>query len=135
MLVDRERIAGIWPEVSALVTSADRRGPCGCDSGGIMLDCIEGIRQLWIVRDGSQTREIRGCAVVTLHGESRGRMICEWTLAAGISARDWMGFSVVIEDWARRLGCTAMRSFSRKGMRRAYLTTYASTGEILEKVL
>ena len=132
VLVQQGEVAKCWGSVERFVQLACTRGPCPMDALQLRDDCALGQRQIWVAFVNGK---VEGCAITTFIYEPGAQNICEWTAAAGIHARNWMHCSAIIEDWARRLGCQAMRSFSRKGFRRQYLNDYRVAGVVLEKVL
>lgn len=131
-LLKPDDILTYWPEISQFVTSASEKGPCSFLVDEIRNDCENGFRHVWIA---GALGSVKAVSIVTIYHNGQNRSVCEWTATAGVNARDWVRFSEVIEDWAKRLGCVEMRSFSRKGFQRVYLKDYRVMGVILQKDL
>lgn len=132
MPVGRDLILQSWSQdVDAIVAGVASRAPAApLDKG----DLIDGLRrgnfQLWLVMAGTT---VVALAITGISPEP-GRKVCEWLVMGGRDFEEADRHRPQIERWAREQGCSAMRSFSRPGMRKR-LTDYGVRGVILEKAL
>lgn len=126
-------VGRFWHLARYWVEQACRKGPGGLDPDRLRDDCADGRAHLFVViRD----ERCIGAAVVTAVMDRTGRLVMEWTALGGEDFSTWADHEGPILEQARRLGCVAVRSYSRPGMKRVLgKRGYRMTGVILEKDL
>ena len=131
--VTSDKVNEVWPHVEDYIVRACDRGPDGAYPDAMEDACRTGRHQLWVAMDGD---EYAAAAVTGIWTEPSGRKVCYWAAVGGRDMRLWQPFYPHIEAWAKANGCSAMRSMSRRGMKkRLEPDGYRVTGFILEKAL
>ena len=101
----------VWSDLWPLLEPAVKRSP---DKPDLLARLIACDAQLWAVYDGATPV----AAIVTQIQAGTEKSCLIW-LVGGSRLRDWaVDFIAKVEDWARSLGCVALRGVGRPGWTR-----------------
>ena len=101
----------VWSDLWPLLEPAVKRSP---DKPDLLARLIACDAQLWAVYDGATPV----AAIVTQIQAGTEKSCLIW-LVGGSRLRDWaVDFIAKVEDWARSLGCVALRGVGRPGWAR-----------------
>lgn len=101
----------VWPDLWPLLEPAVKRSP---DKPDVLARLLFNDAQLWAVYDVNTPV----AAIVTQIQTGREKRCLIW-LVGGSRLREWSAdFIAKLEDWARSLGCVALRGVGRPGWAR-----------------
>jgi len=103
----------IWPHVEPMIARALAYANGTAEPADVLQRVVEGQAWLWLVLEaGGPTRGVAVSEVLTF---PRAREANIW-LIAGEGMPGWLGaLGDALEQWARSLGCVAIRGRGRKG--------------------
>lgn len=125
-----EQVESCWDDFSHLLTLFEKM--CrGITAQTIKEAAIASRQQIFGLQDGER---IRGIVVTEIQTSVRGK-ICVLVAACGSAPQaDKREILSVISDWARELGCVALRIQGRKGWLR-WDPSFRQTGIVAERAL
>ena len=101
----------VWSDLWPLLEPAVKRWP---DKPDVLARLLFNDAQLWAIYDA----DVPVAAIVTQIQVGNEKRCLIW-LVGGSRLREWAGdFIVKLEDWARSLGCVALRGVGRPGWAR-----------------
>jgi hypothetical protein len=101
----------VWSDLWPLLEPAVKRSP---DQPDVLARLLFNDAQLWAIYDA----DVPVAAIVTQIQVGNEKRCLIW-LVGGSRLREWAGdFIVKLEDWARSLGCVALRGVGRPGWAR-----------------
>lgn len=136
--VPPEKVAAIWPHVSAFIGSAFQNGR-GDDTPEVVKADLEAPRSkrskrpqslLWVVWDGSGLL----CAATTKIMQTPRRKVCVVTSCGGREMPRWVAFINDLADYAKKEGCDVLRVEGREGWK-AVLPNFRQPYIVLERAL
>lgn len=125
-----DQVEDVWPLLEPHLRRVERETATVSVAAlkALALNCEA---QVWGVQDGRGN--VTGACVTRVY-ESAGSRFCTIFVAAGHLMPVLPDGILVIEDWARGLGCRAIEIIGRKGWERV-LPGYAQRAVVLEKTL
>jgi hypothetical protein len=125
--VDPTRIHHVWDAAAPLVLRAMQRGGQGLFEK-VEQDVLRGEMLLWLAWNGEK---IEGAGVTELSKTENGK-ICTIVAWSTSDMRRDLGLLSIIEKFAKKEGCKAVRLYGRRGWARV-LRDYSQPSVILEK--
>lgn len=118
----------IWPIVKPLIEKACKRNNGRYQVEDVKKWLDEGDWQLWAAIENQQVKAICLTEIVIYPGAK----VCRINIGTGIEREKWQDFRVLIEYWAKEMGCNKMESIARKGWSKIF-KDYQQTHIFLEK--
>lgn len=129
LCVAPERVRAMWPHVEIWLEDAVER--CGDWTIGEILPALEaGLMLLWVRWDGGA---LKSAAVSHVTIVPRGK-VCRIIACGGSSDGDWKAALAPIENYAKEIGCVAMRIHGRPAWSKVF-SDYGLEWVALEKRL
>lgn len=126
--VDPAYVAKVWPLISQFILDAMRRGDNGTFEN-VEHDVLNGRALLWLA-----VSEKIEAAAVTQVDKTENSKVCWIVACGGEHCERWIGLLDPIEEYAKTVGCNAVRLMGRKGWERV-LKNYRATKVIMERAL
>ena len=104
-----------WPLIEPWVTRALSHGGMVSSSNDILSDILNRKLTLFVVHDDAGA--VTGFAATRVENYTRMRVLLVM-LIGGRNLRDWKHLHPLLEEEARRLNCTAIEGYGRKGWER-----------------
>lgn len=127
--VSADHLVEFWPPIERLLKVYEKR--CGeLTSEQIFEACLHSRQQLFGLSDG---QHVLGVAVTEIQELAKGR-VCVIVVGVGQAGPYWMDLLDQIRDWAKEIGCVAVRIVGRKGWMR-YDRRFRPTMTVMEACL
>ena len=126
--VDRELVETVWPKVKHFIDPAVRVGDWSFEA--IEKEVLDGSAIMLVALDGEKFIAV---AVIQIWETHRGRL-CVILASGGKQLHRWKDFMALVEDYARKQGCSCVRLYGRKGWKRIF-PDFAEPWITLEKRL
>lgn len=102
------------------------------DLSHVIMDLMEGTKQIWMLSDDTEFKS----TVVTQIVEHPGKKICELIYLGGDDMLDMIPELTAVEDWAKENGCSDFHAIGRPGWERVlkkhgYSKRYVTVGREL----
>jgi len=132
--VPKEAVAALWPRVEEYLARAIER-TCGTHTvETTRAQLVDGDRQLWIVVGETASREVSAACVTSLQKFPSGMLGLQIELLGGANMKNWFTLKELLEDWAKKEGCSAAFLWARKGWAK-HLRDYRVTHYLMYKEL
>ncbi len=132
--VPKEAVAALWPWVEAYLAGAIERTLGTFTLETTKAQLIEGDRQLWIIVGEAPLREVSAAIVTSLQEFPSGKKALQIELLGGVHVSAWFSLKELLEDWAKKEGCSAALLWARKGWAK-HMKDYRVTHYLMHKEL
>jgi hypothetical protein len=131
-VVTPDMVPAYWHLGEYFIRQACKRGPGRLNPENLRMSCEAGNSQYFVAMYHG---ECVAAAVTNVNIDwPSGHRVLEWTALGGKNHDDWFGLESIVTEAAKSHGCTAMRTYSRIGMKRMLEPLgFKVAGVILEK--
>lgn len=115
--VTKEYIDTIWPTVAQLLLPAEKYNNGRYGIGDIYKGIMANKYQLWLAYEPlHKDAEIYAAVVTQVVNYPTGKRICNILFVGGFQMKLWLkDMNDIIEEWAKKCGCSAIEGTGRKG--------------------
>jgi hypothetical protein len=131
--IPKDQVFDVWPLVEHFITAISVRNPISFDTGDLLQRASKGTLQLWVAWDIAERNALGVMGTETGIGHNN-QMLVTILFAAGDEMERWRGQMSEVEDWARSIGASRIKTWARPGWERL-LPGFKKTHVMLEKEL
>jgi len=104
----------VWPLCRKHVAKATKRSGGRYSDVDVLIACMNGTMQLWVVRSGPEVH----CVCITEVNKHPGGLELNIVLIGGRNGVHWRHYLNDIEEWGREQGCRWAVATGRRGLTR-----------------
>ena len=113
--VPPEAVDTIWPQAEPHIARACEHSHGMHTAETVFAQVKHGGRQLWIIVNDAQPREVTAAGVTSLQGCPTGKKFLQIEVLGGKNVKEWFDLKPQLEKWAKDEGCSAVQAWARKG--------------------
>jgi hypothetical protein len=135
VLLPPDRIPLVWPMVRPFVETVEKEDPAGVSVADVRDKAESGRMQLWLAWDSEAQTPLAAVGTQIEIGHDNS-LIARVLFCTGHDLDRWLMFLSAIEEWAKSVGCSVVKSIARKGYGRKLASVgYRDTHVFIEKAL